>query len=91
MRFRSKNPKVIDLTGDSEQSAQRMPETMKERAIRCKNEEKDLFTYYFLRDNKDQPTIIFCNSITCVRRLTSLLSFLKVGNQWPLHSKMQQR
>lgn len=68
-----------------------MPETLKERAIRCKNEEKDMFTYYFLRDNKDQATIIFCNSITCVRRLTSLLSFLKVGNQWPLHSKMQQR
>ena len=68
-----------------------MPETLKERAIRCKNEEKDLFTYYFLRDNKDQATIIFCNSISCVRRLTSLLAFLKVGNQWPLHSKMQQR
>ena len=68
-----------------------MPDTLTERAIRCKKEEKDLYTYYFLRENKDQPTIIFCNSITCVRRLTSLLSFLKVQNQWPLHSKMQQR
>jgi hypothetical protein len=30
-----------------------MPETLTERAIRCKKEEKDLYTYYFLRENKD--------------------------------------
>lgn len=93
LRFRSKNPKVIDLTGTSQSAeggnAQRMPETLTERAIRCKKEEKDLYCYYFIRENRDQPTIIFCNSITCVRRLTSLLTFLKVPNQWPLHSKMQ--
>ena len=74
-----------------EGGVQRMPDTLTERAIRCKKEEKDLYSYYFIRENKDQPTIIFCNSITCVRRLTSLLAFLKVPNQWPLHSKMQQR
>ena len=89
LRFRSKNPKIVDLTDDDKN--QRMPDTLTERAIRCKNEEKDLYTYYFLKENKDSATIIFCNSITCVRRLTSLFSFLKVGNQWPLHSKMQQR
>jgi hypothetical protein len=95
LKFRSKSPKVIDLTGALEGveggNNQRMPDTLTERAIRCKKEEKDLYSYYFLRENRDQPTIIFCNSITCVRRLTSLLSFLKVPNQWPLHSKMQQR
>lgn len=68
-----------------------MPDTLVERAIRCKKEEKDLYTYYFLRENKDQATIVFCNSISCVRRVTSLLHFLKLPNQWPLHSKMQQR
>ena len=76
LKFRSKNPKVIDLTSAGEPGeggVQRMPDTLTERAIRCKKEEKDLYSYYFLRENKDQPTIIFCNSITCVRRLTSLL------------------
>jgi ATP-dependent RNA helicase DDX24/MAK5 len=91
LKFRSKTPKVIDLTETNESGSQRMPETLKELAIRCKKEEKDLHTYYFLREHHDDATIIFCNSITCVRRLTSLLSFLKVPNQWPLHSKMQQR
>lgn len=51
LRFRSKTPKVIDLTDNSEN--QRMPETLAERAIRCKPDEKDLFTYYFLREHKD--------------------------------------
>ena len=91
LKFRSKNPKVIDLTETNEEGSQKMPDTLRETAIRCKKEEKDLHTYYFLRENHDDATIIFCNSITCVRRLTSLLSFLKVPNQWPLHSKMQQR
>lgn len=90
LRFRSKQPKVIDLTENDEKN-QRMPETLVEKAIRCKKEEKDLYSYYFLKEVKDQATIIFCNSISCVRRLTSLLQFLKVANQWPLHSKMQQR
>ena len=94
LRFRSKTPKVVDLTGEGDEEGgnnKRMPDTLTERAIRCKKEEKDLYTYYFLRENKDQSTIIFCNSITCVRRLTSLLAFLRIPNQWPLHSKMQQR
>lgn len=43
LKFRSKNPKVIDLT-----SEERMPETLEEKAIRCKNEEKDLYLYYYL-------------------------------------------
>ena len=89
LRFRSKTPKVIDLTETDH--SQRMPDTLTEKAIRCKPDEKDLYAYYFLRENNDMATIIFCNSITCVRRLTSLLAFFKINNQWPLHSKMQQR
>lgn len=57
-----------------------MPETLQERAIRCKKEEKDLYTYYYLKQNAGEPTIIFCNSITCVKRLTNLLDFLKIKN-----------
>ena len=80
LKFRSKNPKVIDLTENNEEGSQRMPDTLIEKAIRCKKEEKDLYAYYFLREHHDDATIIFCNSITCVRRLTSLLAFLKVPN-----------
>jgi len=56
LRFRSKNPKVIDLTAAAdgvEGGVQRMPDTLTERAIRCKKEEKDLYSYYFIRENKD--------------------------------------
>jgi len=47
LKFRSKNPKIIDLTENS-QGAQSMPDTLKEFAIKCKIEEKDLYLYYFL-------------------------------------------
>lgn len=43
LKFRSKNPKIIDLTEE-----ERMPETLEEKAIRCQNEEKDLYLYYYL-------------------------------------------
>jgi hypothetical protein len=43
VRFRSKHPKVIDLTGE-----ERMPATLEEKAIRCKKESKDLYMYYYL-------------------------------------------
>jgi len=67
-----------------------MPETLEEQAVRCKVEEKDLYMYYYLQENHGKSIIIFCNAITAVRRLTSLLDFLKVKNM-VLHSKMQQR
>jgi hypothetical protein len=44
LKFRSKMPKVIDLTEE-----ERMPETLTERAVRCKVEEKDLYMYYYLK------------------------------------------
>ena len=85
LRFRSKNPKVIDLT-----SEEKMPDTLQERAVKCSKEEKDLFMYYYLQQKKGQSAIIFCNSITCTKRVSSMLEFLKVKAQC-LHSKMQQK
>ena len=85
LRFRSKNPKVIDLT-----SEERMPETLVERAIKCSKEEKDLFMYYYLQKKRGQSAIIFCNSIKCTKRVASMLEFLKIKSQC-LHSKMQQK
>ena len=43
IRFRSRNPKVIDLTEE-----ERMPDTLVEKVVRCKKHEKDLFMYYYL-------------------------------------------
>lgn len=87
LKFRSKNPKIIDLTDDTS-NAVGMPETLVEFATRCKAEDKDLYLYYFLQQKKGESVIIFCNAITATRRLTSLLDFLKIKN-FCLHSKMQ--
>ena len=43
LKFRSKNPKVIDLTTED-----RMPATLHEQAVKCSKEEKDLFMNYYL-------------------------------------------
>lgn len=89
LRFRSKTPKVIDLT-EEQQNGGMMPATLSEQIIRCKQDEKDLYLYYFLQQKKGESIIIFCNAITATRRLTSLLDFLKIKN-FCLHSKMQQK
>jgi ATP-dependent RNA helicase DDX24/MAK5 len=85
VKFRSKNPKIIDLTEEA-----RMPSTLNELAVRCTKEEKDLYMYYYLRSKKGESMIIFSNSITCTKRISSILEFLKIKN-YILHSKMQQR
>jgi len=83
IHFRNRAPKVIDLT----EEADRMPETLVEKGVRCKKEERDLYTYYYLLQHKGEPTIIFTNSITCTKRLNSVLNTLKIKN-YCLHSKM---
>jgi hypothetical protein len=44
VKFRSKAPKIIDLT-----SEERMPARLDEKAIRCSKDEKDLYMYYYLQ------------------------------------------
>ena len=100
LRFRSKQPKVIDLTDENNEAAlgmvegtvdlSNMPKTLTEQLARCKTEEKDLYLYYYLQQKRGESIIIFCNAITATRRLSSLLEFLKIKN-FALHSKMQQR
>lgn len=67
-----------------------MPDTLKEFAVKCDEKEKDLYAYYYLRQKQGESTVIFSNSITCTKRVSSLLNFLKIKNNC-LHSKMQQR
>jgi len=85
VKFRSAQPKIIDLTEEA-----RMPATLSEKAVRCKREQKDLYMFYYMQQKAGESTIIFCNSITCTKRVSSMLNFLKVKN-YCLHSKMQQR
>lgn len=78
LKFRSKNPKVIDLTGGDDES--RMPDTLMEQAVRCSKEEKDLYMYYYMSKKPAESSIIFCNSITCTKRVSSILSALQMPN-----------
>ncbi|XP_018335713.1 ATP-dependent RNA helicase DDX24 [Agrilus planipennis] len=79
------NPKVVDITDRTGKTVQ----TLTECRISCSIDEKDYYIYYFLKKYPGR-TLIFCNSIGCVKRLNSLLSVLQI-NVLPLHASMQQR
>jgi ATP-dependent RNA helicase DDX24/MAK5 len=63
--------------------------TLTEARILCTLEEKDLYLYYFIQQHPGR-TLIFCNSISCVRRLAQLLTLLRC-HPLPLHANMMQR
>ncbi|XP_069807174.1 ATP-dependent RNA helicase DDX24 [Dendropsophus ebraccatus] len=77
-------PKVIDLS-----RRQATVETLSETRIHCSSEEKDLYLYYFLLQYPGR-TMVFANSIDCIKRLTSLLGILEC-NPLPLHANMHQK
>uniref|UniRef100_A0A4W5RRT5 ATP-dependent RNA helicase n=1 Tax=Hucho hucho TaxID=62062 RepID=A0A4W5RRT5_9TELE len=81
--IRSK-PKVIDLT-----RKEATVETLTETRIHCEKEEKDFFLYYFLLQYPGQ-TMVFANSIDCIKRLNSLLVILD-HTPLPLHANMHQK
>uniref|UniRef100_A0A8C5E1R1 ATP-dependent RNA helicase n=1 Tax=Gouania willdenowi TaxID=441366 RepID=A0A8C5E1R1_GOUWI len=77
-------PKVIDLT-----RKEATVETLTETLIQCQKEEKDFYLYYFLLQYPGR-TIVFANSISCIKRLNSLLDILDC-NPLPLHANMHQK
>ncbi|XP_073991023.1 ATP-dependent RNA helicase DDX24 [Rhodnius prolixus] len=79
-----KDYKVVDITKKTGTAA-----ALKEAKISCTFDEKDYYIYYLLKAYNGR-TVIFCNSISCVRRLASLLSLLSCS-PLPLHANMQQR
>ena len=85
LRFKQKRPKVINLTENL-----KLPSKLVEIYQRCQNDEKDLYIFYFLQNHFHESTIIFVNSITCIKRVGSMLDILKVPHRI-LHSRMQQR
>lgn len=78
------DPKVVDVTQKSGTA-----ETLTECRITCAIDEKDAYVYYFLQRHPGR-TLIFCNSIGCVKRLTTLLGLLGCS-PLALHASMQQR
>lgn len=64
-------------------------ETLTESRISCEIDEKDFYVYYFLQRHSGR-TLIFCNSIGCVKRLCTLLTLLDC-KPLGLHAALQQR
>ncbi|KAM4689990.1 ATP-dependent RNA helicase DDX24 [Rhinophrynus dorsalis] len=77
-------PKIIDLT-----RKQATVETLTETRINCTSDEKDFYLYYFLLQYQGR-TMVFANSIDCIKRLCSLLTILDC-NPLPLHANMHQK
>ncbi|KAG8013391.1 ATP-dependent RNA helicase DDX24, partial [Nibea albiflora] len=77
-------PKVIDLT-----RKEATVETLTETRIHCQKEEKDFYLYYFLLQYPGR-TMVFANSIDCIKRLNSLLVILDF-TPLPLHANMHQK
>lgn len=83
IHFKSK-PVIIDT--DSEQ---RVSSRIKESLIECGPLERDLYCYYFVTMYPG-TTLIFCNSIDSVKKLTAYLNNLKVPS-FQIHSSMTQK
>ncbi|XP_012232773.2 ATP-dependent RNA helicase DDX24 [Linepithema humile] len=79
-----KKPKIVDLTKESGTA-----DNLTECRIACTIDHKDYYLYYFLTKHNGR-TLIFCNSIGCVKRLATLFSILEC-KPLPLHANMQQR
>lgn len=77
-------PKIIDLT-----RKEATVETLTETRIHCQKEEKDFYLYYFLLQYPGR-TMVFANSIECIKRLNSLLVILD-RTPLPLHANMHQK
>ncbi|KAF1588535.1 UNVERIFIED_CONTAM: ATP-dependent RNA helicase DDX24, partial [Eudyptes pachyrhynchus] len=77
-------PKVIDLTRN-----EGTVETLTETKIHCETDEKDLYLYYFLMQYPGR-SLVFANSISCIKRLSGLLKVLDVM-PLTLHACMHQK
>ncbi|GAB1297736.1 ATP-dependent RNA helicase DDX24 [Apodemus speciosus] len=77
-------PKVIDLTRN-----EGTVETLTETKIHCDTDEKDLYLYYFLMQYPGR-SLVFANSISCIKRLSGLLKVLDIM-PLTLHACMHQK
>lgn len=84
LEFEDKKPSYVNLLTNSI-----MAKPLTETKINCLQNEKDLYLYYFalLYPGK---TIVFVNSIDCIRRLIPIMNLLNIKT-YGLHAQMQQR
>eukprot|EP01025_Chloroclados_australasicus_P031808 TRINITY_DN321_c0_g1_i1.p1 TRINITY_DN321_c0_g1~~TRINITY_DN321_c0_g1_i1.p1 ORF type:complete len:495 (+),score=75.90 TRINITY_DN321_c0_g1_i1:1076-2560(+) len=83
LRFRGK-PKIVDLT-----PSKKVAEKVQESRIQCLESDRDMFVYYILAKHTGR-TLVFCTSISAVRRVVEILRQLGIGAH-ALHAKQQQR
>jgi ATP-dependent RNA helicase DDX24/MAK5 len=77
-------PIVVDLS-----IATQVATTVEEAMVQAVNEEKDYYLYYFCSRFPGR-TVVFVNAISCLRRVLSILSLLKLP-AFGLHANMQQK
>lgn len=88
--FDISQPKIVDVTkSEANDGRTGIAKKITECRISCSHDQKDLYLYYFLQKHPGR-TIVFCNSIECVRRLAKLFAILQCQPQ-TLHAKMAQR
>ncbi|GBC06794.1 hypothetical protein RclHR1_07050002 [Rhizophagus clarus] len=84
LEFSDSNPIFLDITPEDV-----VAETLQESKIDCLTKEKDIYTYYFITRYPGR-TLIFVNSIDCIRRLIPVIKLLNI-EVFGLHAQMQQR
>lgn len=87
LNFREQHPRFIDVDPTSQMAA-----NLTESILECGSMEKDLYLYSLLLQPQHQASriLIFTNSISSVRRLTTFLHNLNLP-AFPLHSQMPQK
>ncbi|OAE35427.1 hypothetical protein AXG93_2587s1420 [Marchantia polymorpha subsp. ruderalis] len=76
---------IVDLTSTSI-----VAKTLTECLVECREEDKDLYMYYLLKIHGGGRTIVFCTSISALRRISAILKILQLPVH-PLHAQMQQK
>lgn len=85
LEIKPSNAKVFALSQTATVAAR-----INETYLRCPDNSKDLYLYYFLKTYGDDRSIIFVNAISMLRRLVKLIEVLGIPVVG-LHASMQQR
>ncbi|KAM0723995.1 hypothetical protein Q7P37_000986 [Cladosporium fusiforme] len=85
VNFREQTPKFIDVNPVTQ-----MASGLKEGMIECGGTEKDLYLYTLLLHYRKSRTLVFCNSISAVKRITPFLQNLELPAV-AIHSGMIQK
>ena len=81
----SKKPKVVDLTTERKTAS-----GLLEAAVPCASTDLMEATLYYILASSEGRTLVFCNAISSIRRLQSLLRLLGLP-VCALHAQQQQR